>query len=347
VGGLVRRVTERPLATISVVVVLALAGVALALQLEPSASTDSLVGESTPAAKATKRFHEQFGDESIVVLVRGDLQRSVLTHDLLTLLKLEGCLSGNAPRDRPELLAGLPPECTTLARLKPVKVVYGPGTFVNTAANQITGGYLVKQREAQQQANSAAAAARQLALAKGYSKKQADRFANEARKLANQKFTADLLKLALRYGLTSPPSLSNVSFVSQLIFDTTRGLGQPKARFAYLFPSKRAASILIRLKPDLSDAQRERAIGLIRRAVYDKAFKLDNGLSSASASAMRCERCLSVPLRSEATRSVLSKKATGARSPRSRQPRRRSRKAQTAPASISKRRSATICSGLS
>ena len=47
--GLVRRVTERPLTTILIVVALAAVGVAFALQLEPSASTDSLVGESTPA----------------------------------------------------------------------------------------------------------------------------------------------------------------------------------------------------------------------------------------------------------------------------------------------------------
>ena len=275
--GLVRRVTERPLATIAIVVALAAVGVALALQLEPSASTDSLVGESTPAAKATKRFHEQFGDESIVVLVKGDLQRSVLTPDLRTLLALEGCLSGNAPPDRPDLLAKLPPPCTTLAHTKPVKVVYGPGTFVNTAVEQISGGYYEKQQEARREGAAAAKAARKLALAKGYSTKEADRFAQQAIQLAEKKFQGDILRLALRYGITSPPALGNVSFVSQLIFDTTRGTGQPKARFAYLFPSPHAASILIRLKPGLSDSQRKRAIALIRSAVHDKQFKLANG----------------------------------------------------------------------
>ncbi|MEA2126002.1 MAG: uncharacterized protein QOI80_2784, partial [Solirubrobacteraceae bacterium] len=49
-----------------------------------------------------------------------------------------------------------------------------------------------------------------------------------------------------------------------------------KARFAYLFPSSDAALILIRLKPDLTDTQRERAITLIRSAVAEPVYKLDN-----------------------------------------------------------------------
>ena len=81
-GHVARTVTERPLATIAVVVALALVGVGLALQLEPSANTDSLVSRSSPAAQATQRFHDQFGDESIVVLVKGRLERTMLTSDL-------------------------------------------------------------------------------------------------------------------------------------------------------------------------------------------------------------------------------------------------------------------------
>jgi hydrophobe/amphiphile efflux-3 (HAE3) family protein len=275
-GRVARIVSDRPVATIAVVVVLALVGVALAFQLQPSASTDSLVGQSSPAAKATKRFHEQFGDESIVVLVKGPLERSVLTSDLARLVALEGCLSGNAPKDRPEVLKALPAPCQELAAKKPVKVVYGPGTFVNTAADQITQGYLAKQQEAQQEANAAANAARQLAKQKGYSKARQEQFAQSARKLALGKFQGELVQLGLRYGLTKLPTLDNVQFVSQLVFDGTKGVYEPKSRFAYLFPSPDAALILIRLKPDLSDSQRKEAIDLIESAVGEKTFKLEN-----------------------------------------------------------------------
>src|SRR3954462_2913044 len=92
-----RTVTDHPVATISVVVALALAGVVLALQLEPSASTDSMVGQSSAAANAPKRFHDQFGDEAIVVLVKGRPERSEVVQGLGRLLALEGCLSGNLP----------------------------------------------------------------------------------------------------------------------------------------------------------------------------------------------------------------------------------------------------------
>jgi hydrophobe/amphiphile efflux-3 (HAE3) family protein len=276
-GRVARIVSDRPIATIAVVVALALVGAGLALQLEPSASTDSLVGRSSQAAKATARFHEQFGDESIVVLVKGRLERSVLTSDLARLVALEGCLSGNAPKGRPDIVRALTPPCRELATTKPVKVVYGPGTFVNTAADQITKGYLAKKQQADTEAAAAANAARQIAKRKGYSKAQQDKFANSARSLAQSKFTGELLQLSLRYGLSGLPTLDNVQFVSQLVFDGTRGVYQPKARFAYLFPSPHAALILIRLKPTLSDPQRKRAIALIKAAVGEPVYKLQNG----------------------------------------------------------------------
>ncbi|MEA2423132.1 MAG: uncharacterized protein QOF55_2231 [Thermoleophilaceae bacterium] len=274
-GRVAGAVTARPIATIAVVVALALVGAGLALQLEPSASTDSLVSQSSPAAKATQRFHKQFGDESIVVLVKGPLERSVLTSDLARLVALEGCLSGNAPPGAD--LSKLPVPCGRLATSKPVKVVYGPGTFVNTAADEITKGYLAKQQQAQFEAKTASDAARAVAKQKGYSKAQQDKFARDAANLANAKFQGQLIQLGLRYGITKLPSLDNVQFVSQLVFDGSRGVNQPKARFAYLFPSSDAALILIRLKPNLSDPQRKSAIALIRSAVGQPEFKLENG----------------------------------------------------------------------
>src|SRR3954447_2631149 len=276
-GRVARTVTDHPVATISVVVALALAGVALALQLEPSASTDSLVGQSSEAARATKAFHEQFGDEAIVVLVKGPLERTVLTEDLGRLLVLEGCLSGRVPKGAEASLKEKPKACQELAAQKPVKIVYGPGTFVNTAANQISEGYLAKQRQAQADAKRARAAAIAIAKRKGYSRAQQLKFGRDAEQLVLGKFQGQLVQLGLRYGLTRLPRIDDPQFVSQLVFDGTRGAAQPKTRFAYLFPSPQAALILIRLKPDLSDQRRESAIKLIRDAVNDDKYKLQNG----------------------------------------------------------------------
>ena len=46
---------------------------ALALRLEPSAATDTLVGRGADTYKATERYRERFGDHSVIVLVRGEL----------------------------------------------------------------------------------------------------------------------------------------------------------------------------------------------------------------------------------------------------------------------------------
>ena len=51
----------------------------------------------------------------------------------------------------------------------------------------------------------------------------------------------------------------------------------PKARFAYIFPNKSSALIQVRLRPDLSEGQRDRAIALVRRAVAMPDWKLPNG----------------------------------------------------------------------
>src|SRR2546423_13017864 len=132
----------------AVVGALALVGLALALQLQPSTSTDALVGKGSEAAKATDRFHRQFGDESIVILVRGRLKSTVLTSDLARLIGLGGCLSGNVPPGDQAVLRRMPKPCQQFAREKPVKVVYGPGTFINQAANQINQGFAAQRAAA-------------------------------------------------------------------------------------------------------------------------------------------------------------------------------------------------------
>ncbi len=273
-GSIVRWVAKRPVAVLAAVAVLALAGAALALRLEPSASTDTLVDKGSPAFEATEDFRREFGEEPVVVLVQGELQQSILTPDLGTLLRLEGCLSGNVPE---EGLRTLPEVCTWFAQEQPAKVVYGPGTFINTAANQIAEGFTAKQAAKAREADAAAEAARRLAKRRGDPPAEQERLAEQARSLVFAQFTEETLRLALRYGLTSVPSLDNIDFVSQLVFDPSRGVGQPKARFAYLFPSDNAALIQIRMKPTLTEEEREEAVDRVQEVVAHEQFALERG----------------------------------------------------------------------
>jgi hydrophobe/amphiphile efflux-3 (HAE3) family protein len=256
---------------------LALGGAVLALRLEPSAATETLVDRSSQSFKDTERFKQDFGDEAILVLVRGELTRTVLTPDLNRLLRLEGCLSGNVP-DTPEGLGNLPPVCREIAELDPARVVYGPATFINTAATQIGDEFTRQQQQAANQAQQAANAARRLSARRGDPPSEQRRLAAAAAEAVQAQFINDALRLALRYGITGIPRINDQSFVSALVFDRTAGEpGVPKSRFAYLFPSKNSGLVQVRLRPDLTDAEQGRAIELIRTATEERVFKPKEG----------------------------------------------------------------------
>ncbi|MDX6665178.1 MAG: hypothetical protein QOG68_1384, partial [Solirubrobacteraceae bacterium] len=143
VGAAVRR----PVSVLAATALLVLVGALFALRLEPSAATDTLVGSSTREYKATQAYHRSFGDDAVIVLVKGPLPKLVLTSDIVSVLGLEGCISGNLP-------AGVKPPggpdgpCAALAKSKAVKVVFGPGTFINTSVSQITDEFTKQSAQA-------------------------------------------------------------------------------------------------------------------------------------------------------------------------------------------------------
>jgi hydrophobe/amphiphile efflux-3 (HAE3) family protein len=259
---------------LAVTALLALGSALLALRLEPSAATDTLVDSGSDSFQATERFKRDFGDEAVVVLVRGPLTDTLLTNDLGRVLRLEGCLSGNVP-DTKEGLGDLPPVCRRIAELDPAKVVFGPATFINTSVNEIVNEYTRRQRANRRQAEAAANAARQLSRRRGDPPPEQRRLAQAAYSAVTTQFTRDLLTLGLRYGITGIPRLDNPEFVQTLVFGTTTD--EPKSRFAYLFPSKNAAMITVRLRPGLSDSERRRAIDLIQTASEQRVFAPRHG----------------------------------------------------------------------
>ena len=276
---------RRPERVIAVAAIVAVAGAALALvKLEPSAATETLVGKSSDTYQATEHYREEFGDHSIVILARGDLQNIVLTANLGRLLGLEGCVSGNKPASvKDEDIPGGPNgPCARFAEEKPVKVVYGPGTFIKTAVEEINAQLGAQIQQMQTESKRQAENARKLARGRGLSKAEQDRAAKAAASAVQAQFTQTLLQIALRYGLSlsgGTPEIDNPDFVSTLVFDPARCATCPKARFAYLFPNQESAVIQVRLKPDLSDAERKDAIQLVRDAVAMERWKPDKGVS--------------------------------------------------------------------
>ena len=264
---------EQPAPVLAATVLVALVGAVAALRLEPEAGTDSLVDSGSDAFQATEDFKEEFGDDAVVVLVRGDLERLVLTEQLQTLLTLEGCLAGNFPSGETAGNIQSPPACAELAGSKPAKVVYGPATFLNQSAEQANRLLQGQSEAAIAQAQAVARRAARRARRQGLTRAQQREAALAAGQEVLTQFEQQFLSLAIKYGQSGLPDINDPQFVSSVVFDS-REPGQPKSRFAYLFPSSDAALISVRLRPELSDSERGEAIDLIRDAVGEPAFEL-------------------------------------------------------------------------
>jgi uncharacterized protein len=274
--------SRRPALVLALTVVLALVAVVLALRLRPDAGIDTLVGKRTASYGATASYRARFGDDPIIVLVRGDLAKLLLTQDLERLIGLEGCISGNIPA-RVTPAGGADGPCARLRRTRPVQVVFGPGTFINEATRQLGAGFVRRLQRTQQRSDAAAKAVRRGARREGVGAAAADRRARAARAAVAAEFQAEVVELAVRYGLRSIPRLDDPSFISTLVFDATKPAGTPKRKFAYLFPAApddgrgRTALVQVRLKAGLSEARRTDAIRLIRAAVAMPDWKPRNG----------------------------------------------------------------------
>ena len=258
---------------------LGLGGGAFALGLRPTAATSTFVSSSSSEYRATQHFYEAFGEEPVEVLVKGDLQKLVLSADIDRLVGLEGCLSGNVPTSALAGEGGTNGPCGRLARARTVKVVFGPGTFVNEAANQIDEQLTVQTKQAEARARQAAHVVSGAALARGLSAAEAGTLGRQASKITMARFQEYLASVALQYGLRARPSLDDPNFVSALVFDSSKPAGTPKARFGYLFPSPDAALVSVRMKAGLSEGARTRTIGLIRQAVAMPQWRLAHGES--------------------------------------------------------------------
>lgn len=215
---------------LAVAAVVAIATAVAATQVDTDAGLSTFVGKGDPTYEATQRVRDEFGEEPVVVLVKGSLPKLLLGKDLLKLLRLEGCLSAKVPKGAKPLSGA----CTELAALEPVSFLAGPATFLNEAVVQID--------------------------------EQLERL---SKSMPTAQFNEYLLQVASRYGITSLPSIENEEFIATVVFDLAKARGTPKARLAYLFPNSHSAQIVIRLKPGLTEAERRRAIGLIEEAVAE------------------------------------------------------------------------------
>jgi uncharacterized protein len=264
---------RRPVPVVVGTMFLCLLGVAGALRLEADAGTDTLVDRDSESFAATEDFKHQFGDDPVVILVRGELEELVLTQNLGRLLNLENCLSGSVPEGQQPLSD----TCARIAELDPSQVTYGPATFLNQSAIQAERFLGSQTQAATARASAAAEAAARDAARRGASEAVQREEARAASQAVLRKFQSGLVDLAARSGLTGPPTIDDPRFVSRVVCDSRQPTCTPKERFAYLFPSSDATLISVRLRPELTESERAEAIDLFREAVADEQFRLDGG----------------------------------------------------------------------
>jgi hydrophobe/amphiphile efflux-3 (HAE3) family protein len=284
-AALIERAAARPVLTLAIVLALAVGGGLLALGLRPNTGTDTFVSRSSANFQVTADDQSHFGGDPVIVLIKEPLTDLVLTKELATVTQLEACLAGQTVVADAKLSAFVPAKagsappyggwgspCGQLMRAHAVQVVYGPGTFLNrsvSAVNQEVTAVLAGASAAEVKAARSAYA---LAIGKGLSKNAAIQAGNAAYTLEQQTQNNQLTTMALQSGITALPSIDSQSFISQVVFDQTRGVNQPKARFAYLFPNANSALIQVRLRASLSSGQQAHIISLIRQAVRMPRF---------------------------------------------------------------------------
>lgn len=233
-----RRISGAPwlfLGLTAVVLALAVGGLA-GMQVQPV--TEALFDRDTEAWQATSRAESDFGVDPVVVVARGKVDRILDADALDRLSVLETCLAGNVSRGRGDLFR----ICRDINRLDPVAVFAGPATFLGQAVAGIGRVYREQIRRLDSLPNNPARAA-------------------ERRLLVQQ-----LAKVAIDYGLVTPPSLRDRDFVDRVVFGPGASRGDPKPRLSYVFPDRESAQIIIRLRNDLTGAERKKAIDLIRQA---------------------------------------------------------------------------------
>jgi predicted RND superfamily exporter protein len=237
---------------------------------------------------ATDRIRASFADDPIVVMVHGDLRTLLLTTELGRLLELEGCLGGNVPKGA-KPYGGSSSPCAAIARSGWVKRVYGPATFINEAANQVTAAIGQRISAAGEEVSKARRAARAQAIAAGLGPTAADAAGAKAAAQAQRSAAAELAKLQVETGLSTLPTIANPDFVSQVAFDPARGLGQPKARFSYLLPAADTALVQVRPRANLSSENRRALINQVRAAVRMPQFALKGSTYAVTGSPVLAE----------------------------------------------------------
>ena len=272
-GRLLAVATRLPRTTLVALALLAIVG-GIAGALWP---VDGRLDRLTPSGGSTARAGDlergSFGGDAAVILVRGDMVKTLRnTADLLRLNGLEGCLAGRAPTN----IKNTP--CARIRDLDAVQSVQGPATFVNSSIAQLQDQVQQQITDFAQQSKAARSAAEAAAKKKGLSKAEITARGDAAEAAVKLQAISGVSGFIKETGIglnAEALTLRDTNVITRILFAKgTDGKLGPKRRLAWLMPSRETAIIQVNLVGDLSARKRAQVTEALQTALRNPAFKL-------------------------------------------------------------------------
>lgn len=245
-GGVAAATARRPWLVAVLAVLLVAVSVWVAGGMGTQKVTDAFFDRDSAVFQQNERAEAAFGSDPVVVMAKGPLEETLSTDNLNRLATLETCLAGEIERGRGRLFQ----ICREMADLQPARMTAGPAGFLGRAVAGITTVY-----------------EEQVA--------RLDTLPDTPEGIAERNRLLALgAQIVSRYGLTQAPSLEDPTFVRRVVFGEGGLQSGPKPKLNYLFPSPDSAQIVMRLRSDLTDTERSRAVELIKAAADDPSTQL-------------------------------------------------------------------------
>ncbi len=270
-GRLLTLATRLPRTTLALLVLIAVAGGVVGVLVPVDGRLDRLAPSGSPAEKAGEDERASFGGDTAIVVVRGDMVRTMRSADMIRLNGLEGCLAGAVP----ETAKG---PCAKIRDLNAVKSVQGPSTYVSTARVEIEAAIRARMAAIAEASAKAQTDAEAAAKKGGASKADIAAAGQAAKNVTQIKGLGALAEYAEQTGVGTKfttAALDDKDFVSTLLFakGADRKLG-PKRRLAWLIPNRQTALIQVNLVGDLSAGERSKVTKALVAVLRQDAFKL-------------------------------------------------------------------------
>lgn len=259
----------RPRLLIAAAAAATAAAIGLLAASPTTVGVEGFLGGEGEVAAATRALYASFGEEPLVVAVRGPLQRLLIGENIARLAALERCLAGEDPTAAPV--------CAALAKGRYFRSALGPGLVASATGGRLEAALAAVLAKGQRAAHAAAEAVRRQALARGEGPGGAAQLAKEAEAATLAAYAGEAELVARRFGVFGPPALANPGFLLPLFFRAGGASPQPKPRYAALLPSESLALIALRPRAGLGEAAKARAVALVAKAVREGAFALDGG----------------------------------------------------------------------